>query len=278
MSMAKVFSGKLGNGAIVMGPDFTATRDAQGKWTASGEFRVLRGDFERNDVQAKFSPGNSITAISGNALSSAWSFLLIDSVDANDEPGGITVVRVSFTGFTENQWDFDADKNKTYTRTGTTVEKSILDHPLFKDEVTNPQDIESFRMAIAGTWRERDDSTSNTLYLVAANGSDAILNTITDAKAYAWWVEIVRNGNHTFLAPAMEWTESTTGLGKLQASEFSGLGYIDNNVPGSPAAPPDEKWLFTSVTEEIQRQGDGVNSYSRTWTSGKWPTKIYTKP
>jgi len=41
MSIARV-RGKLGNGAIIMGPDFTATRDAQGKWTANGEFRVLR--------------------------------------------------------------------------------------------------------------------------------------------------------------------------------------------------------------------------------------------
>jgi hypothetical protein len=76
----------------------------------------------------------------------------------------------------------------------------------------------------------------------------------------------------------MEWTESTTALGKLEVSKFTKLGYIDNNVPGSPEAPPDERWLFTAVTEDIQRIGDGPNSYSRTWTSGKWPVKIYTKP
>jgi hypothetical protein len=275
--MSATVRGALGGGRIVMGPDFSASRVAQGKWTATGEFRVLRGDFERNDVYAKFQPGNSIGGIASGSLSSAWNFLLIEKVDPQDEPGGITVVRVSFTGFTENQWDFDADQNKTYTRTGTTVEKSILDHPLFKEDVSSPADVEAFRMAMAGTWRERSDAPAGTAFLVAATGSDAVLYDITDPTVYEWWVEVIQKGNHTYLAPAMEWTESTTGSGKLTAGEFSKLGYIDT-PSGNPAAPPDETWLFTAVTEDIQRIGDGPNSYSRTWTSGKWNTKIYTKP
>lgn len=275
MSIAKVF-GKLGNGAIVMGPDFSATRDAQGKWTASGEFRVLRGDFERNDVQAKFAPGIPITAISGGALSSVWNFLRIDSVDSTDEPGGITVVRVNFTGFTENQWDFDADKNKTYTRTGSTTEKSILDHPTFKNDVTDQAEVQLIKLAMEGSIRSRNPSGTEYAF-VATTGSDAIIGKIMSEKGRQWYRTIITRGNHTYLAPTMEWTESTTALGNLQAAQFTKLGYIDT-PPGSPQAPPDERWLFTSVTEEIQRQGEGSNSYSRTWTSGKWDLEIYTKP
>jgi hypothetical protein len=276
MSIAKVFGGKVGNGAIAMGPDFTATRNAQGKWTASGEFRVMRGDFERNDVQAKFAPGNPITAISGNALSSAWSFLTIESVDAVDEPGGITVVRVSFTGFTESQWDFDADRNKTYTRTGTTVEKSILDHPTFKDDVTDAAEIQLIKLAMDGSIRARNPGGTDYVF-VSTNGSDAPIGKISSAKGQQWYRAIITRGNHTYLAAAMEWTESTTGLGKLQSAQFTNLGYIDTPA-GSPSAPPGETWLFSAVTEEIQRQGEGANSYARTWTSGKWDLEIYTKP
>jgi len=137
-------------------------------------------------------------------------------------------------------------------------------------------EIQLIKLAMDGSIRLRDSVTD--YVFVSTNGSDAPIGKIVSENGKAWYGEIIVRGNHTFLAPAMEWTESTSGLGKLQASEFSGLGYIDNNVPGSPAAPPDEKWLFTAVTEEIQRQGEGVNSYSRTWTSGKWSTNVYTKP
>ena len=277
MSMAKVLGNKVGNGGIQMGPDFSASRDAQGLWTATGEFRVLRGDFERDDVQNKFAPGNPIGAIAGSALSSAWNFLLIDKVDPRDEAGGITVVSVSFTGFTENQWDFDADKNKTYTRTGTTTEKSILDHPTFKTDVTDAKEIQLIKLAMDGSIKIRDPG-AGTYVFVATTGSDASVGTITSAKGQQWYRAIITRGNHTYLATAMEWTESTTGLGNLTADKFTKLGYIDTAVPGSPQAPPGERWLFTGVSEEIKRQGDGANQYSRTWTSGDWDLEIYTKP
>jgi hypothetical protein len=273
MSMARV-RGKLGNGAIIMGPDFTATRDAQGKWTANGEFRVLRGDFERNDVQAKFAPGNPITAIAGNALSSQWSFLLIDSVDSTDEPGGITVVRVSFTGFTENQWDFDKDRNKTYTRTGSLVEKSILDNPYFVEEVVSKNEVMLIKAAMDGTIVARDHLAAE-LELTPTNGSDRIVGKITSAEGVLWYDTIVVRGNHTYMEPAMEWTESATGLGKLTSTELGKLGKIDTSVPGSPTAPDGHKWMMTSATEEMQQIGEGANSYSRTWTSGNWASFIY---
>lgn len=275
--MSKVYG--LGGGKIVMGPDFTATRDEKGLWKASGEFRVLRSDFERNDVYSKFLQGNSIGAIAGGSLSSAWNFLVIEKVTPTDIPGGITVISVDFTGYTEENWEFDSDKNKTYTRTGSTVERSIFEHPKFKEDVSgpNPNIATLIKLASEGTIRARDLG-GGALVFVPSTGQDTIVGDITDPKEIEWFDEIVIRGNTTYLAPAMEWTESTTGLGKLQSGEFSGLGYIDSSVPGSPAAPPDETWLFTSVTEDIQRQGDGANSYSRTWTSGKWSTLIYTKP
>jgi hypothetical protein len=235
----------------------------------------LRGDFERNDVYRKFAPGNSIGAIAGAGLSSAWNFLLIEKVDPQDEPGGITVVRVSFTGFTENQWDFDADENKTYTRTGTTVERSIFNNDLFIKDVTDQAEVQLIKLCSEGTLRARNP-TADVLEIVATTGSDAKVGKISSTEGVVWFREIVLKGNSTYLAPAMEWTESTTALGKLAAGDFSKLGYIDT-PPGNPAAPPDEKWLFTAVTEDIQRIGDGPNSYSRTWTSGKWRALIYTK-
>ena len=107
------------------------------------------------------------------------------------------------------------------------------------------------------------------------DGSD--VGSLDNEDERFWWDWIVTQNNLTYAKAASEWTESATGRGTLTSADLEKFGYIDTPA-GSPAAPNDDTWLYSGATESITVSGDGVNSYSRTWTSGNWPTQVYQKP
>lgn len=262
-----------------MRPRFTASCDDKGLWTARAEYSCIKGDFESAQIQSKLVRGTSLASISTSEIGTAWSFLAVDTVEAVDEPGGITVVTISFKGYNEEQWDFDADKSKTYTRNATTFDDSIFNHKQFKEDVVGA-DLDTFIKAVAGMAYRRADSSASTIYVVGNNGSDKIINTLTDPDVIEWWGLVVDKKHETYKVPTMEWTLSTTGRNKLSAADLSDLGYI-STPQGSPGTPTGRNWLMTGATESIQVVGEGANSYSITWLlSGPepWPDKIYKKP
>lgn len=265
---------------LVMGPNFNPKRDDKGLWTATAEFRCISDDYESAPIQARLAKGVSLGYISETGgVGTEWNFLCVDSHEAEKQPGGMTVVTVQLKGFTDNQWDFDNAKNKTYSRNGTLTEESILNHPKFKAEVTGDL-VQAFRNVMNGTWSERFDSDASQIILVATGGGDAPLAYITDGPTIEWWNLIIRKKQETFLSPAMEWTESATGNLPLTSADMASFGYIDN-PPGGPGTPGNRNWLFTGITEQIEKTGEGVNQYSKTWTLSSldpWPTKIYEKP
>jgi hypothetical protein len=133
-----------------------------------------------------------------------------------------------------------------------------------------------------GKGTEREDSTDTDLKLIAVGNPllTPVFSSI-DSNFLEWWNYIVRQGNHTYKVAVSEWTVSTTGKAKLASSDFAKLGKIDATPDGDPATPPDENWMLTGVTENIQVSGEGSNSWSKTWSSSgpdPFPDKIYGTP
>jgi hypothetical protein len=107
--------------------------------------------------------------------------------------------------------------------------------------------------------------------------SDASFLEITNPGSQWWFDYIVTQGNHTWNAPVSEWTKSATGKRQLADSALSDFGWIDT-PPGGPAAPKGHDWQFSGATENITLEGDGANSYSLSWTSGRLERRVYGRP
>ena len=118
-----------------------------------------------------------------------------------------------------------------------------------------------------------DDEPYNLRYLK----TDQKFLDITSPEAQEWYRYIVIKGNHTWNAPVSEWTKSATGKSQLSDQALADFGWIDT-PPGNPAAPAGHDWQFSGATENITLVGDGANSYSLSWTSGRLEERVYKKP
>jgi hypothetical protein len=252
-------------GTLTLRPGMTLSQDDKGMWTGRAEFTCLTGDFGTTSIQLALRKGTSLSDVS-DTVGVEFSFLAVETMTARDEPGGYTVVEVTYKGFNDNQWEFDADKVKTYTRSASLQETSILDHPLFVEAPIAA--MQALRHGMDGKWTEREDSSISVLKLTETG--DPLQNLVyvsNEESVLIWWDYIVRKGNHTYKTPVTEWTVATTGKAKLTDDDIKYLGKIDPAPDGDPATPPGENWMLTGVTENVQITGEGSNSWSKTWTS-----------
>lgn len=251
----------------------------KGQWTGAAEFTCVQGDFATNSIQSRLKIGTRITDLAAN-VPLELSFLALETFEATDDPGGWTTIAVTLKGYNESQWDFDNDRSKIYTRTTSLVEKSILENPNFIADISDTY-VDYMRKLMDGDLIRRPDSTGNDFILCKNDNFYAPFAQFTDEAFAKWYAIIITKKNHTYMVPQTEWTVQTAGRLPLKASDMNGLGYIDDAPEGTPALPAGQNWMFSGVTENIQKQGDGVNSWSKTWTSSgpqKFDVEIYKKP
>jgi len=254
-------------GTLTLMPGMTLSQDDKGHWTGRAEFACLTGDFGTTPIQLALRKGTSLSQVS-DQVGMEFSFLSLETVTARDERGGFTVIEVTYKGFNEDQWEFDSDLSKTYTRNTSIQEKTIFKHPVVQDFTLTY--LQALKMGTDGKWIEREDSAADDMILTEkGNPLKPNVFATTDATFIGWWRAIVGLKNHTYKCPVTEWTVSTTGKAKLTDADFAEMGKVVTaaGVDGNPASAPDEKWMLTGVTEDIQISGEGSNSWSKTWTS-----------
>ena len=258
-------------GSLTPRHDLLITRQADGMTTASMSFHCRKFDLESIGVMSKLVKGNSLVSLYPE-VGTRWAFLRLDDWSSQDEAGGYSIIRVAFKGADDSTGDFSFDSSIVYGRNNALTDESIFNNPNFKadcDEYTR----ETIRLGHQGVVGRAKDDGYNIRYL----SNDKFRDELTDENHIFWWNFIVGKGNDTYLKATSEWTKSATGRGRLQASDFTDFGYI-SNPDGDPATPDNQTWLYTGATEQISIVGDGVNSYSKTWTLGEWDAKVYTKP
>lgn len=257
MSGAKIFN--IPTNSWISGPDFAPKRDKTGKWTATQTFKINKADKSSSIILAAFCSGRPLPYVYPEA-GSFWSFLKIDTIDFQDNPGGITDLIATFSGYTESG-DFGVEgRDKRYTRNDSLTERPIIEHPKFLSEVTG-----SFRDVLVGVYNGQiqrvANETGSAQYTPLVIATNTLLTPITDADAQKWWDRILRK--RTYEDRQSEWTESKTNFGALSDGDMTMFGKIDI-PPGSPGAPPNTVWRFTGATEDI---GGDVSSTARTWTT-----------
>lgn len=252
------------------GPRLVIVRQSDGLTTATMDFTCRKFDIGKPVMQDKLAQGTPLLDLYQDA-GTDFNYLYLLDWTSQDEPGGITTVSCNFSGVDVSTTDFTFEGSIVYTRNNALVDKPIWKHPQVQIDLSNTE-IEALQHVVKGTAYKSSDGA---IRLIA--GDKILVSNANTGPISEWWVTIIIEGHETYNAPTSEWSKSATGRGTLQASAFTKFGYIDK-PPGNPAAPAGHDWLYTGATESITAVGDGANSYSQTWTSGEWPTKIYTEP
>lgn len=267
MSRTVLFNVTLG--VLRPGPSLVITQSTDGLTTCSHDFTCRKGDISNPLILAKLVKGSAIAGLIPD-IGSKFSFLTVEDWSSRDNPGGFTTVSVNFKGV-DTTGEATSSTSVTYTRNNSLSDEPIFANKKFIAAVTRAEMRNWIRGAIIGLYRLVDSATIED----AVTGDD--VGSLDSEAEIFWWDWIVTQGNMTYLKATSEWTKSATGRGTLSNAELAKLGFIDT-PDGSPAAPDGDTWLYTGATESITVAGDGVNSYSKTWTSGNWPTNVYAQP
>jgi hypothetical protein len=257
-------------GVLRPGPSLVITQSTEGLTTCSHDFTCRKGDISNPLILAKLVKGSAIAGLIPD-IGSKFNFMTVEDWSSRDNPGGYTTVSVNFKGV-DTTGEATSSTSVTYTRNNSLSDEPIFANKKFIAAVTRAEMRDWIRGATQGLYERVD---SDTIQKTDAAGTD--VGSLDTEDEIFWWDWIVTQGNMTYLKATSEWTKSATGRGTLSNAELAKLGYIDT-PDGSPAAPDGDTWLYTGATESITVAGDGVNSYSKTWTSGNWPTKVYQKP
>ena len=249
--------------------DFEAWQDPTGKWRGRQSFTMLSDVYEQQNAGGTiFYKGRPITELCPN-MPVENVYLVIDYHRRSDLGGGWIQVSCELLGF--NEFEFTTTERETvYTLTGTRLERSILEHPVFKFEVQLKADIQVFAEAYkTGRWIEADVQTGSVtsppaeIILTDSTSYATGSHTITDADTVLWWIIIFRNGIRTYFEPTLEWSKETSNKGGLTDAELAKLGMLDA-PPGNPPTPEDGKYNWMKVAISETRQA-GATSTSEVW-------------
>jgi hypothetical protein len=267
------------------GPDFYAARDETGKWTGGITIYCRKFDFKSAQIQAILKRGVPCTTIYPE-LTSSWSWFYVDSVDHEHKPGGITEIRVKFTGTEAGADGEQEEKDLTYTLNGSLVERSILEHPDVKKCYAQEQ-WGAFSLLLDGTVIVDPlfHPTSSLIKLVYAT-TRSMFHDFTDTESIKWFKKIFLQGERTWECAQLEWTMSGTNLGGIKADTLKKLGFIDDDIKGEPPTPQGCNWRMMTATES---RTDGTekctSSFSigwlcspqgTTWDADKYTYKVPT--
>jgi len=257
----------LASGQWAAQPNFRASRDANGKWTATQSYRMLKSTWEQG-VKNSFLRDTPITNLFTD-LELYWRFLKLREKEVERAPGHQVEVFCTFGGIDPDDED---DRELTFILNGVLIERSMLEHPLMRDEIAAAE-IDIIAQAMQGIWIRDPDNSANRYTEVNAihvPRDDTVrgLTLLSNQTATKWWVLIIDEGNHTWKSPTLQWTVESANLGGLQDVDIEALGLVDK-PPGPPPrlGPPQPfngkfEWLKISVNDVIST---GSSSNSQTW-------------
>lgn len=255
-------------------PDFNARRDATGAWTASNSFTMLREVWE-NYAREQFTKGTTITELYVE-LTAYWSFLTLDQVEVSNEPGGLTAVRCEWVGVKQSEDDEDEEDtgDEVYNLSGTRIDRSILEHPLFIKQIRDNQTLDSKNKAAVtgaynGKWQTQTNvANDHTNYTIVSTSDMGTELNISELEVIKWLRVILEQGIKTFKAPTLQWTVEKTSKEGWKDADLEHLGKVQfNKIKRPPGEPPmpvegDYEWLKISMN---QTRTNGQTRQSQSW-------------
>jgi len=247
-------------------PNFRASRDKNGLYTATQSYRMLRSTWEQG-VKGTFRRDTPVTNLFTD-LELMWRFLKLKEFEIERAPGGQVEVFCTFSGLDPDDED---DREITWILNGVLVERPITEHPLFLKEVPGTMNRTYIQGGMQGIYIRDPDITANVttqvdgVYLPKDRRMPVL---ISGGNALKWWRLIVDDGHHTWKAPTLQWTLEAANVGGLVDADLELLGMQDF-PPGPPPklAPPqpfkgNHEWLMVAANNVISTGG---TSYSITW-------------
>jgi hypothetical protein len=270
---ASVFG--LGPGDLIANPDFTATRNEEGAWTASQTFSCLEGAWE-SGLSSLFAKGTPITVLFPS-LPGGWAFLQLDTFDIRKGKGGINHISASFRGY-DADFTFSPgnDEELSFNLSGSRAQRSILEHPLLIADLNSPGvDTTAGMRQLTDLHRgltkvDPDIAITENSMVVRSVTDRAKSETITQSNVIKWARVIGVQGILTFQAPTLQWTIETANADGLTGFDVEYLGRVEftdgENPPGEPPVPfiGEYEWMLISCNSS---RTDGVKGArtSRTW-------------
>lgn len=260
----------LTTSSLVPGPNFVFARDAEGKMTGTREFSTVKG----SSSSFLITKGMPITSLC-NDIPPELSFLLVDSFESRDNPGGITVVSVNFKGAPEEE-EFGFDREVTYSLRGVTQLKPIWQHPKFIAAFEDEQlmKLALVKICLAEAYAEGATlSSANWRVYQIPTDEEIFTAWVGNEDRDPWWQSIVIDGDREYEAPSYEWTRATTNAGGLSAVDLAPLGKSDD-PPGNPPEPSGITgwWRLTDLSDE---RTEGQSSNTLTWRFVEGEPKHY---
>lgn len=246
--------------SLVPGPNFVFARDAEGKMTGTREFSTVKGS-SSSFLIAKGVPISSLC----DDIPPELSFLLVDSFESRDNPGGITTITVNFKGAPEEE-EFGFDRETTYAIRGTTFRRPILEHPTFIADMEEQDDtIRGGLVAILTGEAYAVLGSTGSRKIVRITPNEEIVGSggwVSNEDNDAWWDIIAVKGLRDYDAASLEWTRSTANAAGLSDADIAQLAKSDD-PPGGPPTPDEPGWW--QMVDLSDERSEGQSSNSITW-------------
>ena len=267
---------------------FKLSRGPDGSYKGSMSFSCLTSEWSSSSVLNLLKKGTGLSQLYVE-LPSKFDFLVVDTFDVEEMPGGWSMVSITFvgqpdsTGTVGNDLD-DENASVSYTRTTSIQQMSIFDHPQFKDDLSEADRL------LMREWSDglimESPSADDPIYSMVYVKNDAPRGQFTESAEGTFsnvqkWAEIIITRKIlTWEAPVSEWTKTGSQKAIFDQTELDKVGQAPVTPPLNPPAPKGQTWRYTGINEDITMVGvseDVVasNQYSQTWSSGFWDSELF---
>jgi len=244
-------------GDVVPQMGFSPTQNQNGGWQASRDYYMLASTWEGATVQNRFSRGTPITT-ADPSVSSVYGFLTIESKVASYEDSGTVRLTVNYTGSASAQFGGDGGGDLTlealpvYRMEGRLRELPFSQHPKWK-VLPDSQKYALGLLVDGHVIRDSQDTSyvgiivdEDGLFLRTSDVNDNDIQLTGDALEFA---DRIGEGQSTWEAPTLTWTETTQGNQGLTPPQIGKLGEI-STPRGNPPTIPGYNWMLTGASQE----------------------------
>ena len=244
--------------------ELSINRSEDGLWTASHMFTCSFTDYSGSVITELLKPGTPITDMD-SVVPYIYNFISIESHSVSHKRGGITEVRVQYSGASADDGFDDEGRSEATSWRGVMGKKPIIEHPNYIKEVT-AEDADKLVPIAAwylGEANREDDGSGHIIYNYKTQDSyGGVISSPNTVK----WIEKIAAGIRTFDAPMIEWSITSTNGGGITDTDLNEFGRGVPLPPGDPPMPPrmtDGWWHFSDLSED---KTDSSSTYVRTYT------------
>jgi hypothetical protein len=274
MSQSTVY---LQSNKLIPGADFRVSRNSENAWSGSMSFSCLYDDWT-SGLNYIFTIDTPITDWY-TELSGTYSFLRVTEVSVEMQPGGITRINTQFAGVPPAGSTPEPSGESSVSYQLTSVQEEVELDPFQILEISQNEfdylEASAYQAIIRGTGSILSPDEEDSAGFVKVLSSDGLQNFIgrvqktSDGELKRTYDLIINQGVRTTTRSVLEWSQTTTDQGGLEAEDYKYLGYLakDGDPPKTPKSlPEDIKWLLSSISESRTSMRGNTTENSVTWT------------